>query len=154
LAQGFANFSLLLKPGARLLVTCPHFYILHEVPYDFWRPTMYALLYHSEKVGLRCISMEAAGGSWEVLGTVLGANLGSARAIDRTLFNRTLGFAIDQLTRAIFHLLKTRFFQRRVAWGSDQYPLYLSNVALFEKAVHVQSRVPRANGPTSRACTA
>jgi len=31
----FANFSLLLKSGARLLVTCPHFYILHEAPYDF-----------------------------------------------------------------------------------------------------------------------
>ena len=131
----FANFSLLLKSGARLLVTCPHFYIVHEAPYDFWRPTTYALLYYSEKFGLRCVSIEAAGGSWDILGTMLGANLGSARAIERTLFNRVLGFAIDRLTRTTFHLLKSGFLQRRVAWGSDRYPLYLSNVALFEKGI-------------------
>jgi SAM-dependent methyltransferase len=129
----FANFNILLKSGARLLVTCPHFYILHEAPYDFWRPTTFALLYCSEKVGLRCVSIEAAGGSWEILGTMLGANLGSARAIERTVFNRMLGFAIDWLTRIIFDLLKRGFLQRRVAWGSDRYRLYLSNVALFEK---------------------
>jgi hypothetical protein len=29
-----------------------------------------------------------------------------------------------------------------VALGSDRYPLYLSNVALFESAVHSQTRVP------------
>jgi SAM-dependent methyltransferase len=131
----FANFGVLLKSGARLLITCPHFYILHEVPYDFWRPTTYALLYHSEKFGLRCVSIEAAGGSWEILGTILGANLDSARAVERTLFNRMLGFTVDGLTRTMFHVLKSRFFQRRVAWGSDRYPLYLSNVALFEKSI-------------------
>src|SRR5262249_33528831 len=44
--RAFANFSLLLNAGARLLITCPHFYILHERPYDFWRATMYGLLHH------------------------------------------------------------------------------------------------------------
>jgi SAM-dependent methyltransferase len=131
--RAFANFSLLLNAGARLLITCPHFYILHERPHDFWRATVYGLLYHAEHAGLRCVSIETAGDSWEILGTMLGANLETARAIDRTFLNRLFGFLIDRCTSAVFHLLKSRFLQRRVAWGTDLYPLYLSNVALFEK---------------------
>lgn len=133
--RAFANFGLLLNAGGRLLITCPHFYILHERPHDFWRATVYGLLHHAQHSGLRCVSIDAAGASWDILGTVLGANLQTARAIDRTLVNRMLGFTIDKLTSAVFHLLKRRFLQRRVAWGTDLYPLYLSNIAVFEKPV-------------------
>jgi SAM-dependent methyltransferase len=131
--RAFTNLSSLLNAGARLLITCPHFYILHERPYDFWRATTYGLLHQAQQAGLRCVSIEAAGGSWDILGTMLGANLATARAIDRRFVNRVYGFLIDKLTSATFRLLKSRFLQQRVAWGTDAYPLYLSNVAVFEK---------------------
>src|SRR5207247_641957 len=42
----FANFAALLRPRGRLLLTCPHFYLLHEEPYDFWRPTLHAIAHY------------------------------------------------------------------------------------------------------------
>jgi len=131
--KAFSNFSLLLKAGGKLLITCPHFYILHEVPYDFWRTTVHGLLFYTNRWGLDCVSMEKAGGSWEILGTILGANLDTAKAIDRTIFNRALAFAIDKATWIAFRLMRTRLLQRRLKWGTERYELYLSNIALFEK---------------------
>ena len=37
--MAFRNLRSLLAPGGRLLITCPHFYPLHETPHDYWRPT-------------------------------------------------------------------------------------------------------------------
>jgi SAM-dependent methyltransferase len=131
--KAFQNIGLLLKQGGGALVTCPHFYVMHEVPFDFWRPTVYALRYYAERVGLTCVSLEKVGTSWDVLGTILGANLEAARATDRTFVNRALAYAIDTWTRTLFRVLKNRRLQRRVAWGTARHELYLSNVALLEK---------------------
>ncbi len=67
----FANFSRLLAPNGRILITCPHFYPLHETPYDFWRPTPYAVGNFAKKHGLTVVAVEQTGGPWEVLGTLL-----------------------------------------------------------------------------------
>jgi SAM-dependent methyltransferase len=133
--KAFRNFSALITAGGQLLVTCPHMYILHEVPYDFWRPTIYGLSFYARRWGFEPVSVEMAGSSWDVLGTVLGANLGSARAIERTLFNRSLVFMVDLIAKLGFKALSTRFLQRRIAWGNQRYPIYMSNVALFRRVL-------------------
>jgi len=67
----FANFARLLGPGGRVLLTCPHLYPPHEVPYDFWRPTEHAIGYWAGRHGLTLRSAERLGSGWDVLGTLL-----------------------------------------------------------------------------------
>src|SRR5882724_5177657 len=69
--QAFTNLTALTEPGGRLLITCPHFYQLHEEPYDFWRATPHALRYFAEAFGTKSLEQTAAGDSWDVLVTVL-----------------------------------------------------------------------------------
>jgi len=69
--KAFKNLALLMERGGRVLITCPQFYRLHEEPYDFWRPTLHALRYFGGRAGFRTVHDVAAGGAWDVLGTLL-----------------------------------------------------------------------------------
>ena len=126
-AAAFANLSRLTAPGGKVLVTCPHFYPLHEEPYDFWRPTPHALRHFAEAAGFRVVALEKVGDAWDVLGTLLGASYvvpgtWSWRA-------RLASAVVRRGTRAVFHLL-CRGLLRRVTLGGK---LYLSNVAVLER---------------------
>jgi SAM-dependent methyltransferase len=132
--SAFSNFAVLAKPQGYLLVTCPHFYVLHEVPYDFWRPTIHALEHHAAAFGFEPVKLKMLGTSWDVLGTLVGANLGTAAAVNARFGNRCLAWLVNRLSRAVFLLLKTRALHNRVTWGSSLLPVYLSNLALFQKS--------------------
>jgi len=67
----FDNLAMLLKPGGKCIVTAPFFYMLHEEPYDFWRPTDHALRYFAEARGLEVLESRRNGDGWDVLGTLL-----------------------------------------------------------------------------------
>jgi len=67
----FANISALLKPGGKCIITVPFFYMLHEEPFDYWRPTVHALRYFATSKGLDVIDARRNGDGWEVLGTLL-----------------------------------------------------------------------------------
>lgn len=134
--RAFANIAELMAPGARLLVTCPHFYQLHEEPYDFWRPTPHALRHYADKAGLKVLRIEQAGDGWDVLGTWL-PNVTLMPATP-SLLDRFLAKGARFACRLLFNAIKRgRIRQRLRPAGS----LYLSNVALFEK--------PTDDGPTS-----
>jgi SAM-dependent methyltransferase len=126
--RAFGNLATLLAPGGRLLITCPHFYQLHEEPYDFWRPTPHALKYFGWRVGLRVLQDKAAGDAWDVLGTLL-ANCSpfspSYRISDR-LVRKLVALSQEYLLK----LLRSGRLQRIVQL---QGPLYLSNVAVLER---------------------
>lgn len=124
----FKNLATLLAPGGRLLITCPQFYQLHEEPYDFWRPTLHALTYFSDRVGLRTLTREAAGDTWDVLGTLL-ANSAPSPASDRLLDRGAAKLAVWG-HRLLFELLRTRRLQRTVQLRG---PLYLSNIVVLEQ---------------------
>ena len=130
--KAFANFSLLLKPGGKILITCPHIYILHEQPYDFWRPTIHAIRFYGQRHGLIDHSIEQLGSAWEVLGTILGAVYQGPKAKPRR--GSRLGAGILAIIiKMSFKLLKTRWLQNRYELQDQRYPLYLSNVAILEK---------------------
>ncbi len=124
----FANFSALLKPGGRVLVTAPHFYQLHEEPYDFWRPTLNAIDLFAARSGLRVIHRQKVGDGWDVLGTLLGSVHPFPRS--RRLLDRVYAKVARIAQRAIFRWLRSQTIQRRLHIGS---PLYLSNLAVLEK---------------------
>jgi SAM-dependent methyltransferase len=71
--QAFANLASLLKTGGRLLITCPHIWVPHEEPYDFFRPTSWAISHHAQRVGLNALEVTRLGDGYDVLGTVLAA---------------------------------------------------------------------------------
>lgn len=70
-ATAFDNISRLLKPGGTCIVTVPFFYMLHEEPHDFWRPTDHALRFFAQSQGLRVLETKRNGDGWDVLGTLL-----------------------------------------------------------------------------------
>ncbi|MBM4168448.1 MAG: class I SAM-dependent methyltransferase [Ignavibacteria bacterium] len=57
-----------LKPGGYLILTCPGSYMLHEVPYDYYRFTVHGLEYLLERNGLNVANFSNAGGAWRVVG--------------------------------------------------------------------------------------
>jgi SAM-dependent methyltransferase len=128
-ATAFANFARLLKPGGKLLVTTPFFYPLHEEPYDFWRPTKYALRTCAERAGLETLSQHAAGGPWEVIGTALGAFQvlpKSGRPWHR------LGAALANVARkGLWAVIRSGLLQRLAP--SYRTGLYLSNAVVLTK---------------------
>jgi SAM-dependent methyltransferase len=124
----FRNLASLTRPGGKILITCPHFYMLHEEPYDFWRPTWHALEHFARANGLTMIERESAGDGWDVLGTLLAC---SAAAPHRSGILPRLGAKLaNGIRRAGFVLLKWRLPQRlaRMSCG-----VYLANVVVLEK---------------------
>ena len=126
--MAFRNFAHLLAPGGRMFITCPHFYQLHEEPYDFWRATPYAFHYFGNKFGLKILHQVHAGDTWDVLGTLL-ANFSSLPA-SRSLRDRILNKIVSQGRQFLFQLLVSRRLQQAVHLHG---PLYVANIVVFEK---------------------
>jgi SAM-dependent methyltransferase len=123
----FANFSTLLRPGGRILVTCPHFYMLHEEPHDFWRPTLHAVRHFGEANCLVVVRQEAAGDVWDVLGTMLAC---CAAAPHRAGLVPRLGAKLVNAARRLALALLQRRIPHRLARLQGSY---LSNIVLLEK---------------------
>jgi SAM-dependent methyltransferase len=128
-APAFRNLAQLLAPGGRLLATCPAFFQLHEEPYDYWRPTGYALGHFAKRAGLEKIHAENAGTPWDVIGTLVGSCYSLPRQFRFT--DRVFSKLVNVFLGLAFRLLKSRFLQGRTDLKGG---LYLSNVAVFEKS--------------------
>jgi SAM-dependent methyltransferase len=125
--RAFKNLATLMHHGGRLLITCPYFYLLHEEPYDFWRPTLHSLKYFGSQAGFRSLREEAAGGAWDVLGTLL-ADCHPYSASQR-LLDRGITKLVSLSRRGLFNLLCNGRLQQIVKIRSS---LYLSNIVVFE----------------------
>lgn len=131
--RAFENLVGLLAPSGRLLVTSPFIYVLHEQPYDFWRATPHAIRTLAERHDMRVLRLESLGGTWDVIGTVLGATLTSVQARNSSLGARVLTRVTRQVMRRVFKALANGTLQQSVQVGDEGLPVYLANVALLEK---------------------
>jgi len=127
----FANLAGLLADGGYLFVTCPFFYPLHEEPYDFWRPTVHALRFYADRVGLQTTAIEGVGDAWDVLGT-LSASCGWS-PVRPGIFSRAMERLVSFGMRCVFTTLRRHWPQRLVNAHSK---LYLANIAVFQKPSH------------------
>lgn len=125
----FRNLARLMAPGGHLVVTCPHFYLLHEEPWDYWRPTPHALRHFGEKNNLRVDVLEKAGDVWDVLGTLI--SIGQITSRDQSFSSKLQARAADMVLGGIRKLLLRRSLARSCSWST---PFYLSNVAVFTKS--------------------
>lgn len=124
----FANLAQLLKPGGRLLVTCPHIWVPHEEPYDYFRPTSWALAYHGEANGLKVIELRRLGDGYDVLGTVLAAV--RLRAPRHAPWMWIIAGPVALLRKLTLALLSRSWMKKVIELRTG---LYLSTVAVFEK---------------------
>ena len=124
----FENIAASLAPRGRVLITCPHFYPLHEVPFDFWRPTPYAVEHFALSNALKVIHLEMAGGPWEVLGTLL------AETHCYPMTNRLMDRIVAKCGRAVRGLvncwLQSDWVRARALLRG---PYFLSVYAVLEK---------------------
>ncbi|MGB5745109.1 MAG: glycosyltransferase, partial [Sedimenticolaceae bacterium] len=67
-----AEIARVLRPGGYLLFTVPFLWPLHEVPYDHYRYTPFALRRHLTRAGLGNIELHAMGGWDASLAQILG----------------------------------------------------------------------------------
>jgi SAM-dependent methyltransferase len=127
-SPAFANFVHLLAPGGRILITCPHFYPLHETPYDFWRPTPHAIEHFARESGLQLVYIEKAGGPREVLGTLLAET--HCYPNSGKLPDRIAAAAARMIRAMIIHCLHSKSWSSRISF---QGPYYLANLAVLQK---------------------
>ena len=125
--NAFANFARLLAPDGYVVVSCPHFFPLHEEPYDYWRPTPHALRYFAEKHGLSVEFEEKLGSGWDVVGTILARQIFISGS--RSLGSRILSRLFTIIRRLSFRWLRSRFPQRQVL---DCGPYFLANFAVLQ----------------------
>jgi len=129
-ASAFKNLSELVERGGKLLVTCPHFYPLHEQPYDFWRATPHAIRFWATRHGFEVLELDSVGSAWEVLGTLLGGVMAVPRA--PTISNRIAGRFARLLIRSVMRALRSGRVQARLNLTGTALPAsYLSNVAVL-----------------------
>jgi SAM-dependent methyltransferase len=124
----FANFYSLLARSGHLILTCPHFFPLHEEPYDFWRPTPYAISFFAEKYGLVVEKEQRLGTGWDVLGTLLARQRFQTRS--RALRSRLLTRMCNSIRWRLLGWLRSGYFQKSVA---DNGPFYLANCFVLRK---------------------
>jgi hypothetical protein len=126
--QTFKNLALLLKPGRHCILTTPFFYMLHEEPYDFWRPTDHALRYFAEKNGLEVVFSRRNGDGWDVLGTLI---------CSTSVCRRKKSFIGYLATLPVWfiHKLLKMFFKSRVLQGVVDFQMryYLGNFFVLRK---------------------
>lgn len=72
----WAELARLLRPSGKLIVGVPFLYWLHEDPYDYFRPTEFALRRYCEQNGLTVISLEPYGGAADVIFDISAKHLG------------------------------------------------------------------------------
>lgn len=123
----FRNLGSLVSSNGKVLITCPHFYQLHEEPYDFWRPTLHALRYFAERSGFEVIHQEAAGDAWDVIGTALANCYPLPVALD--LKKRIIARIVRELRKWLFNLICEGNLRKLV---KIEGPLYLSNIIVLE----------------------
>ena len=124
----FSNLARLLKPGGRLLITCPHIWVPHEEPADFFRPTSWALARHAERAALTPLEITRLGDGYDVLGTVLAAV--RLRAPNGRPWMWLLAGPAALLRKLVLALLGCRWMKGVMELRTD---LYLNTIAIFEK---------------------
>ena len=131
--QAFRNIRCMLRPGGKVVITCPFIYPLHEQPHDYWRPTGSALRYFAACYGLKIIRQEQLGDFWDALGTVIGSlGLdGFARRANGgiALTRRNLGLlAVKLARRACLAVIPSGPVRKLLPLRS---PFYISNLVIM-----------------------
>jgi len=124
----YQNIAYALKPGGHVLMTCPHFYIPHEEPYDFWRPTPNAIRFNAESANLRVVTIRKCGTGWDLLGTLLAAS--QITPANPNKMGRLITKFTERSRLWLLRQLRSGAVQRHMSFQSM---FYLSVIGVLEK---------------------
>jgi SAM-dependent methyltransferase len=87
------EMSRILSPGGIALINVPFYFRLHEIPYDYYRYTEYALRRFADRAGFRILLLRPVGGTPEILADLLGRHVQFI-----PLLGKSLVIAIQSIT--------------------------------------------------------
>jgi hypothetical protein len=102
--------------------------MLHEEPYDFWRPTDHAIKHYVESNGLKVVRHQRNGDGWDVLGTLLCSTSVCRQEKKIWSFLPLIPAKIILKIAQIF--FKSRIFQKNISF---QMRFYVGNLFLIRK---------------------
>lgn len=117
-----------LKPGGKILVTCPFAYGEHEIPTDYARYTSFAMKYMFESNGFRILVQEKTGGNIEAISQlrIVYWNLHIISKVRKIPIIRSLFRYLVFVPNNLFAVVASKIFPFR-------QDLYLNNIILAEK---------------------
>jgi len=124
----FDNLRQITKKGCYVLITCAAFYQIHCEPFDFWRPTPFAIEHFALKSGFETVKSEKVGDAWDIIGTILATSklyIGSRKIWDRLIF-RIINFCRKWLLKNLI----SRRIQSKYELNSL---FYMSNFIVLRK---------------------
>ena len=124
----FTNLSKLLKPGGKCIITAPFFYMPHEEPYDYWRPTDHALRHFAQIFDFRVIQSTRTGDGWDVLGTLL-CSIAICRK-RKSIIGLVATVPVYMAHRLMVKFVKSKMLSKFV---EIQTRYYTGNVLIIEK---------------------
>ncbi len=113
--DAIASIARVLRPGGTLIGNTPYLYWIHEQPYDFWRPSRFALEHELDRGGFTDIEVTPIGGSIEVVADLVAKHLGTIPRIGPRL-GGTLGRTGSRWARSAPG-------RRVAATTAEKYPL-------------------------------
>jgi SAM-dependent methyltransferase len=124
-----------LKPGGKMLVTCPFVWNEHEAPIDYARYTQYALRHLFEKNQFKVVKQDKKGTFVETL-----TQLSNLYVLETLFGSYNLK---HYMAKRYINRLQPLFITLNNAIGSGlnkilpkRYDIYLSNVFVVEKHIH------------------
>lgn len=118
----WSEMARILSGGGILLMNVPFFYPLHELPYDYYRYSSYALKRFAEKNGFSVVQLDAIGGSPEVIADILCKHLQFI-----PIFGKVVCLFIQYLTSTF---MKSNVGKNLSIKTSERYPLGYFMVAI------------------------
>lgn len=111
----WAEIARILRPGGRILMDTPFYYPLHEIPYDFYRYSSYALRRFAESHGFKVLLLQAIGGTPEILADVVAKHLQFVPVIG--------GLAARFIQWCVLHITRTTIGRKLSEKSSERFPL-------------------------------
>lgn len=111
-----------LKPGGRILLTAPLYFYEHQVPYDFYRYTRYALRRLFEQAGFEIDRIDWLEGYFGTVSYAFQQMFGALPRSFREIRQIERGWRLIYLTPLVFgtrwlaRLLHTAYFHADVRW--------------------------------------
>lgn len=133
LPQVIRELSRVLKPGGKMLITCPFVWPEHERPYDFARYTQYSLRKDLEKEGIQIMIMDKSGDFFSATWQLMVAYIHDIFLSKLSLGNRAP--VIANVARKIIVLILNGIGKGLDYILPKSKDLYLNNVVIAEKIV-------------------
>ena len=111
--KAFSELSRVLKHNGHMLLSVPFLYPTHEAPHDFYRYSVYGLIYQLEKNGMEIVSVTPWGGAGLMF--LVYCNL----FLCKFLKIRIIDFVFCALQEGIYSVYRKIFLKHLIAGGME-----------------------------------